>query len=514
MPEPATSHAPTGQEPRVEGSEQERAPYLEALRAYASRRPARLNVPGHKGGAGADPEALEAFGQRAFELDIPPGIPGIDAGERPHPLERAQRLAAEAWGARRTWFLINGASQGNHAALLALAHRGSHVVVQRNAHSSTIDALILSGLRPVFVEPEVDDELHIAHCVTPEALERALDSAPADDVAGVVVVSPTYYGAVADVEALCAVAHARGLPVVVDEAWGAHLAFHEELPAPALALGADLVVSSTHKSVGSLTQSAMLHLSRDALIDEDVVDRCVTTVESTSPNSLLCGSLDAARRFAATSGREALTRTLERIAATRRRINEIPGLAAIGELPGRASVRALDPLRLMVDVRATGSTGFEISALLRSVCDVHVELSCDTLVVAAFGLDEPAETFERLVEGLRCVAPAADRRAAHDDFRPPPAWGRLAMTPREAFFAPHEVVPLERAAGRVAAESLAAYPPGIPNVLPGELIEPAVLDYVRTTLARGGSVRGAADRTLGTVRVVAEDHGLGDDQRA
>ena len=217
---------------------------------------------------------------------------GIDVGPVPTPFEQAQRLAAEAWGARRAWFLINGASQGNLAAGLALAHRGDAVVVQRNAHSSTIDALVLSGLRPTFAAPETDPELGIAHCLTPETLERALASTPG--AIGAWVVSPTYFGAVADVASLAAVAHAHGVPLIVDEAWGAHLAFHEELPEHALAAGADLVISSTHKIVGSLTQSAMLHLGHGAeeLIGEDEVDRAVTLTESTSPSSLLGGSLD------------------------------------------------------------------------------------------------------------------------------------------------------------------------------------------------------------------------------
>src|SRR5436309_8123147 len=241
---------------------QQRAPYLQALVEYAAREPARLHVPGHKGGPGADPQLLEAIGERALSLDIPALTYGIDIGSDPTPFEQAQRLAAEAWGARRAWFLVNGASQGNLAAGLALAHAGDDVVVQRNAHSSTIDALVLSGMRPTFVAPEVDPELGIAHCLTEESLAAALDATPR--AVGACVISPTYFGAAANIEALAEVAHSRGVPLVVDEAWGAHMAFHEALPEHALACGADLVISSTHKIVGSLTQSAMLHLGHGA----------------------------------------------------------------------------------------------------------------------------------------------------------------------------------------------------------------------------------------------------------
>src|SRR2546423_552558 len=292
-------------------SDQRETPYLDALCEYAGRDPARLHVPGHKGGPGADEGLLRALGERALSLDIPALTWGIDVGEDPTPFERAQRLAAAAWGAARTWFLMNGASQGNLAAALALAHHGEDVVLQRNAHSSTIDGLVLSGLRPTFVAPEVDPELGIAHCLEPERLEEALSRTPR--AVGAWVVSPTYFGAVADVSALADVAHAHDVPLVVDEAWGAHLAFHEALPEHALAAGADLVISSTHKIVGSLTQSAMLHFGRDAgaRIEEGAVDRAVTLTESTSPSALLTGSLDAARRQAALHGRQLLERTVQ-----------------------------------------------------------------------------------------------------------------------------------------------------------------------------------------------------------
>ena len=363
-------------------------PYLDALRAYAARDPGRFHVPGHKGGAGADPGLLEALGERPFALDIPALTYGIDVGDEPTPFRAAQELAAEAWGAKRTWWLINGASQGNHVALLTLGHRGHCVVTQRNAHSSTIDALIMSGLRPTFVSPELDPELHIAHCMTPDTLDRALSETP--DAVGATVVSPTYFGAVADVAALAEVAHSHGVPLVVDEAWGAHLAFHEDLPATALSLGADLVISSTHKVVGSLTQSAMIHLGHGDLIEEHVVDRCVTLVESTSPSAILMASLDV------------------------------------------------------------------------------------------------------------------DTDREHVAFAPPPPWGELAMGPREAFLGPQEVVVARDAVGRVAAESLAAYPPGIPNVLPGERLTGETLDYIEQTIAHGGSLRGASDRALRTLRVAVE----------
>ena len=491
------------------GEAQSEAPYLDALRAYAERDPGRFHVPGHKGGQGADPGLREAIGERALAFDIPALVEGIDIGETPTAFERAQTLAAEAWGARRSWFLVNGASQGNHVALLTLAHSGRRVVVQRNAHSSTVDALVLSRLRPTFVAPELDPELHIAHCMTPDALDRALAEAP--DAAGATIVSPTYFGAVADVEGLAEVAHSHGVPLIADESWGAHFAFHERLPTTALALGADIVISSVHKVVGSLTQSAIVHLGRsaDGRVDEHVVDRCVTLVESTSPSSLLAGSLDAARRHAAVHGQELLGETIDALARVREQIRSIEGLDVLDErLRGAPGVHDYDPLRLAIDVRGTSASGYELAALLIERDDVNMELAGENVLVAVFGMGEDASAHgERLVSALADVAGALPARAAEaeDRFAAPPPWGELVMSPREAFLAPQDVVPAGEAAGRVAAESLAAYPPGIPNVLPGERLTRETLEYVQQALDHGGMLRGASDRRLRTLRVVRDD---------
>jgi arginine decarboxylase len=486
-------------------ADQGETPYLDALADYAARNPARLHVPGHKGGPGADPGLLDAIGERAVSMDICALTGGIDLGPAPTPFDRAQVLAAEAWGARRAWFLVNGASQGNIAAGLALAHSGEAVVVQRNAHSSTIDALVLSGMRPTFAAPEVDPELGIAHCVTPQTLARALDETP--DAVAAWVTSPTYFGAAADVRGLVEVAHSRGLPIVVDEAWGAHMAFHEALPEHAIAAGADLVISSTHKIVGSLTQSAILHLGDTALIGEDVVDRAVTLTESTSPNSLLMGSLDAARRQAAVHGRELLEHTIVAIAHAREEIQRIEGLDVLDErLAGRPGVYAYDPLRLVVDIRGIAASGYELAPLLREIDDIHLELYGQNVVVAVFGMGERAmPEAERLVAALRRAVEIVGSEPGGEavGFAAAPPWGELAMTPREAFLGRQEVVPAAAAVGRIAAESLATYPPGVPNVLPGELLTGQTLAYIQRTLRPGGSIRGASDRELGTVRVVA-----------
>jgi len=503
---------------------QHAAPYLDALRSFAARGPRRAMVPGHKGGRAADGGLRDALSAGALALDLPTLIEGVDVAEGGEvaPYERARRLAADAWGARRTWFLTNGASQGNLAACLAIAQRGARVVVQRTVHGSTIDGLVLSGLEPTFVAPEVDAELGLAHCVQPSALDAALAATP--DAAAAIVVSPTYHGAAADIAGLARVAHAHGVALVVDEAWGAHLAFCDALPQDALAAGADLVISSTHKHAGSLTQSAMLHLGAGGRFEESAIDRALRLVTSTSPSSLLLASLDAARRHAALEGGELLRAAATELAALRAEIRRVRGLDVLDErVVGRFGVAAIDPLRVCIDVRATGLSGYEVARRMRREGDVHVELCGEHVVVAVFGLGEPvAPIGDALVAALaRACAEVPGRsnvglppwRGGRTDVRHPPVspappWGEVALSPRAAFLAAPEPVAIARAEGRIAAECLAAYPPGIPNVLPGERLTAANLATLQRTLAHGGVVRGAADPTLRTVLVVAEPAAL------
>ena len=305
-------------------SDQPTAPYLDAVVAYAFRGPARYHVPGHKGGPGADPGLRKAIGVDGLAADVPQDIQGIDLGPSPTPYERAELLAADAFGAARSWFLTNGATQGNHALCLALAPLGTRIVAQRNSHASIVDGLVLSGGVPSFVAPEYDEERGITHCVTPTALEQALREAP--DAKAAFVVSPTYFGMAADVAGLAEVAHTAGVPLVVDQSWGPHFGFHEDLPPTALSQGADAMLTSTHKIAGSLTQSAMLHVGDSDRIDAGAVGRALRLLRSTSPSSLLMASLDAARRQLALHGEQLLWETLRAIEVAREKLLTIPGI--------------------------------------------------------------------------------------------------------------------------------------------------------------------------------------------
>ncbi len=283
---------------------------------------------------------------------------------------------------------------------MALAHLGDAAIVQRNVHSSVIDGLVLNGMRPFFVAPELDVDMGVAHCLTPAALERSLAKTP--DAVAVFAVSPTYFGAVADIAALAEVAHAHGVPLVVDESWGAHLAFSDAVPANALACGADVVLNSVHKLGGSLTQSAVVHVASERL-DERVLDRSVTLVESTSPSGLLTASLDAARSYAATEGPTLLPKTVAGLAELREQIRAIKGMDVLDEsIAEHASVFAWDPLRLTIDVRRTGVTGHAIATLMQERHNIWFELYAENVVVAVFGIGEDiAASGARLLAGLR-----------------------------------------------------------------------------------------------------------------
>ena len=480
------------------------APYLDAIVSYGSRGSVRFHVPGHKGGPGADPGLRSAIGERALALDICQDIEGIDTGPTPTPYERAEELAASAYGAGQTWFLTNGATQGNHALCLALAKPGRHVLVQRNSHASIVDGLVLSGGMASFVAPEYDPELGMAHGVTPEALEEALARSP--DISAAFIVSPTYYGMAADVRGCAEIAHAAGTALIVDCAWGSHFGFHPALPDSPLHEGADAVLASTHKIVGSLTQSAMLHVAADGLVDADEVARCVRLVRSTSPNSLLLASLDSARRQLAAHGEALLDRTIAASARAREAIEAIPGIAVVGEaFVGRPGIAGWDPLRIVIDVRETGSTGYELAAELRAAYDIYIELATHATLVLVLGLSQPVEPLERFAHDFAETVRALSRPGQSTAIASPNvALEHQSVVPiREAFLGEGETIPVDDAIGRISCESIAGYPPGVPTLLPGERITAEVVAYLRELTAAGARLHGAADPTFTTVRVLA-----------
>jgi lysine decarboxylase len=483
--------------------DQPQAPYLNAVVAYGFRGSTRFHVPGHKAGNGADLGVRTAIGWQTLKLDIPQDIHGVDLGESPTAYERAEQLAAEAYGAARSWFLTNGATQGNHALCLALAPLGAPVVVQRNAHASVIDGLVLSGGLPTWVAPEYEPELGMAHGVTPETLRAALEATP--EARAAFIVSPTYYGMAADVAGCAEAAHAFGVPLVVDQSWGPHFGFHSELPPNALHVGADAMLTSVHKIAGSLTQSALLHVSDSGRVSPDAVARTLRLMRSTSPSSLLMLSLDGARRQLVLHGEALLTGTIAASRRTAEAIDAIPGCRVVGdEEIGRPGVAHRDPLRLVIDVRGTGATGFAMAEALRSNFDTQVELATQATIVLVLGIDELPRELERFVHDLTSIVSRMERPGSIEEVRLATGTfeNEVVMPPREAFLGEADVVAVDDAAGRVSAEAIAGYPPGIPVLLPGERITDEVIAYLRSLKAVGARLHGASDPDFATICVV------------
>lgn len=510
---PVVEYKTMTQQPALDQGE---TPYADALKAKTSRDVLDLMVPGH----GQDSEGLSGelalfAGDRAIEMDIPMLVNGIDVGTD-SPFVRATRLAADAWSARRTWFLSNGASQANRMVLLALAASGlgDTVVAQRSAHSSFTDGLILADLSPRFIAPSIDQAHGINHGITPQAVDAELAAAreQGEVIAGVYVISPSYFGAVIDVERLAEVAHHHGVPLIVDGAWGAHFGFHPALPEAPTRLGADLIISNTHKLGGSLSQSAMLHLGEGpfAEILEPLLERAYTLTQSTSASALLLGSLDVARRALA-QGAELIGRSIDHIEACRKVLRADGRFAVISDSFGEfADIVSHDPLRISVDVSATGLTGLELRKVLYDEFDILVELATVRAIAAFIGPGKLPD-LSRFTAALFTLADQAgqgEQVSASPDTKvaipPLPAPGAMVIRPREAYFGTHEIVSGIDAVGRVSADALAAYPPGIPNLLPGEVITQQTLDFLQAVAGSPyGYVRGAIDANVSHFRVLA-----------
>jgi arginine decarboxylase len=482
--------------------DQNRAPLLDGLRAYKARDMAPFSTPGHKLGVGADAELVELLGVEVFRSDIPLGGGVSDTHFHGAPLRKAEELAAAAWGADRTFFLLNGSSAGNHASLLASVRPGDKVIVARDLHKSLLVALILTGANPVYVSPALHPELNVGLGITPEQVARALDQH--SDARLVALVSPSYCGVASDLSGIAAVAHERGVPVHVDEAWGPEFHFHPSLPPSAMSSGIDTAVISTHKVLGSLTQAALLNV-QGSLVDVDRVSTTVDMVNTTSPSVLILASIDATRRQMALHGEALLDRTIQLAQEARKRLQTIPGVGVLDA--EHLGVQDFDHTKLVVDVDGLRMTGYEAEDVLRNRFGIGPEMSDQVGLVFLVTIADTQISIDRLVDAFwtisreRYTGPV--RRSSVRSTGSVVAPGVLAMTPRDAFFAMSREIPLAAAEGEVSTELVIPYPPGIPVLAPGEVITADKIAYLQAGVAHGQYISGPADPTLATIRVVA-----------
>ena len=494
--------------------DQTRTPYFDVLLDYVDSGVIPFHTPGHKQGIGMDREFREFVGDNVLSIDLTQ-IRGLDDLLQPsEAIVEAQALAAEAYGAEHSFFLINGSTSGNQIMMMTAVNPGQKIAVPRNAHKSMMGGLIMSGAYPIYMQPEVDEELHMDMTVTAETVAATLREHP--DVKAVYIVSPTYYGVAADLEGIAAVAHDHGVPLLVDEAWGPHFRFHPALPISAIDAGADLCINSTHKMLSSMSQTAMLHQQGER-VRYDRLKAVVKLFLSTSPNLVLVASLDVARRQMATEGAALLSRTIEMAEETRRQLNAIDGVQCFGaELAGRPGFADFDPTRVTITVKNLGYTGYEAEEILRRRYNVQVELADLFNCVALFTIGTTIEAADRLVSAVRELAredrpldifsPSGvlERRLKTDTYHLPKI-PPIRMIPRDAFLATTEFVKFKESAGRICAEVITPYPPGIPVISPGEEITEEIISYLDLELRAGGRMQGPYDDQLRTVRVVCEE---------
>lgn len=482
---------------------QSQAPVLDALGAYLRRHEVAFSPPGHKQGRGTDPRVTEVLGESVFHADIV-----ATELEPPQSLQKAEKLMAEAVHADHTFFSTCGSSLSVKAAMLTVAKPGDELVIGRDVHKSVVSGLVLGGIVPIWVEPSWDAELHLAHPPSPEAYQKALEEHP--KACGAFVTSPTPYGTAADVRAIAEICHRRGVPLIVDEAWGAHLPFHPDLPKWAMDAGADVCVTSVHKMGAGLEQSSVYH-QQGELVEATALRERADLFDTTSPSVLIYAALDGWRRQMVEHGHELLSSALILAADLRSDIERIAGLHVHGRDdfcgPGRAY--DMDPLQVIVDLSPLGCSGYQAAEWLHENHGIDFHLTDHRRVGIQLSFADGHETTSLVIGALADLARSTAQLPPKPTVDvPEPGELRLKqdLKPREAYFAKIEDVSTEQAAGRVSAEMITPYPPGIPAVLPGERLDQEVLDYLTTGLAAGMTIPDAANHELKTIRVVAEAH--------
>ncbi|MCU0482429.1 MAG: aminotransferase class I/II-fold pyridoxal phosphate-dependent enzyme [Anaerolineae bacterium] len=482
--------------------DQTQMPYLESLLAEKEAYHTSFHMPGHKMNMKPHPMLEQYWGGNLHPADVVEINGIIDYLHSPKgALLEAQKLAAKAYGADHTFFLINGSTVGNMGAIMSASGAGQKVIMPRACHRSVYGGLVLSGAMPVYVKPDYHPQVGSSLAVSADVVRQLF--AENNNIAAIHITSPNYYGILSDTATIAQIAHEHGALLLVDEAHGSHLAFHEGLPQSATRLGADMVIQSTHKTQGALTQASMLHVNNGRANLADVA-QVMGLLQSSSPNSLLLASLDAARMQMATEGHQLLSRVLELSYFARENINAIDGLWCYGDdLIGSHGIFAYDPTKLVIRVRDIGQTGFAVAETLRKTYGIDVEFADLRQIICSITIGDDDRTVGKLISALREIAKIKGTIAQSEPEVPPPAeLPHIAISPREAYFANSRPVPLAQSVGEICAENIIPYPPGIPLVVPGEVITQEILDYLGYLRRMGSGVVGVEDKTLTYLRVV------------
>lgn len=447
------------------------------------------------------------IGENALSIDLI-NIAPLDDLHRPSGvIKEAQDLAAEAFGADFTFFSVQGTSGAIMTMILSVCGPGDKIIVPRNIHKSVMAAIIFAGAKPIFVSPTMDPNLGIAHGITTRSVKRALEIHP--DTKAVLVINPTYFGICANLKEIVDLVHSYDIPVLVDEAHGVHIHFHEALPLSAMQAGADMAATSVHKLGGSLTQSSVLNV-RTGRVNPAKVQSIISMLTTTSTSYLLLASLDTARKQLALNGHKLAEKALQLAKSARERINRIQGLYCFGEeIIGTEAAFDYDPTKLTIHVRKLGITGYEAENWLREQYNIEVELSDLYNILCLITPGDSEETTNILIHALEQLAKLNDKqRTAGEIVVKVPEIPHLSLSPRDAFYADSEMIPFRESAGRIIAEFIFVYPPGIPILLPGEVISQENIDYIVEHLDVGLPVQGPEDKNLQYLKVIVESQAI------
>lgn len=477
--------------------DQNRAPIYEALQTFRQMRVVPFDVPGHKRGRG-NPELTEFLGKQCVSIDVNSMKPLDNLCHPISVIREAEELAAEAFGAAHAFLMVGGTTSSVQTMVLSTCKRGDKIILPRNVHRSVINALVLCGAIPVYVNPEVDHRLGISLGMKRKQVAKAIEEHP--DAVAVLVNNPTYYGICSDLRAIVKMAHDAGMYCLVDEAHGTHFYFGENMPVSAMEAGADMAAVSMHKSGGSLTQSSLLLVGPN--VNDGYVRQIINLTQTTSGSYLLMSSLDISRRNLALRGKDVFKQVMDMAEYAREEVNAIGGYYAYGkELINGDSVYDFDPTKLSIHTRDIGLAGIEVYDLLRDEYDIQIEFGDIGNILAYLSIGDRSQEVERLVSALAEIR----RRYKKDksgllsqEYIDP----EVVKSPQEAFYANKKSIPLKESAGYVCSEFVMCYPPGIPILAPGERITTAILDYIEYAKVKGCSLTGPEDPAIERINVL------------
>jgi len=476
---------------------QDRAPILEALEKMKRARLVPFDVPGHKRGRG-NPELTEFLGEQCLSVDVN-SMKMLD--NLCHPvsvIKDAERLAADAFGAAHAFFMVGGTTSAVQAMVMTACKRGDKIIIPRNVHRSAINAMILCGAVPVYVNPQMDSMLGISLGMSVADVEKAIRENP--DAKAVFVNNPTYYGICSDIKSIAKLAHDNGMLLLADEAHGSHLYFSDKLPVAAMHADADMAALSMHKSGGSLTQSSMLLIGNR--VPEGYVHQIINLTQTTSASYLLLASLDVSRRNMALRGTEMIDKIIDQVEYARDEINTIGDYYAYSrELINGDSIFDFDVTKLSVYTRSIGLAGIEVYDILRDEYDIQTEFGDIANLLAYVSVGDRLKDIERLVSALAEIRRnyrQTGRKMLKAEYINP----QVICGPQEAFYSEKESLPIDQTVGRVCSEFVMCYPPGIPILAPGEKITEEILQYIRYAKKKGCSMTGPEDMNIRFLNVM------------